>query len=149
MNESEMQHEMILVRDLYRRVTYKPGTIIEVFLVQGPSHQIYGVTVRISLLATNVNESGTHYENVRNRYHRTLMEETPVAMWRENVPFRITKTFLIPFELTKLPEDILVESLMNQIHDMETHEMHEWFKLDGVNVREPHPELKTQDSITE
>lgn len=40
-------------------------------------------------------------------------------------------------------EEIMRVMLFPAIRDLELHEMHEWLKIDGKHVKDPHPELKS------
>ncbi len=53
------------------------------------------------------------------------------------------------FELARMSEKEALRIIERFLHNMETHELREFFKVDGICVTDPHPELKHQDRLRE
>ena len=43
---------------------------------------------------------------------------------------------------TTMPDNIVIEMIRSMFNEMDRHEWDEWLALDGVQVRDPHPEYK-------
>jgi hypothetical protein len=52
----------------------------------------------------------------------------------------VMRSHIHPRELAGMTEESLVQYLRHQIAVAEQHEADEWFRLDGVQIRNPHPE---------
>lgn len=127
--EEAMSDNIKLAKELLSKITYKPGWKIEF-----------------------VDE----YELKRTgRWHpwgsTCLLRIT--AVWPDVTdPNGRPKPFSIEFQMTLLLYDELnerhfIEWIANRIRHVEEHEFQEWFKVDGSNVFDPHPEQKEADAL--
>lgn len=110
------------VQGILKHVTYKPGWKIEAVRMDSYAPSAYGygwnrVYLRVSMNTTDI---GNGKSVLINRFNS-----------------------LMDYDIEHLGDDQIIKYFIHRaIWEMEEHEYHEWFKLDGVCVFDPHPELK-------
>lgn len=109
------------IQAILDRMTYKPGWKIT---ISRPTDSIHNFWEPITLYA---------------RYPTTdvLTGETIMLSFVRSIDVDSAE---------KYPEDKLINLIAYFIKSFEMHEFDEWFKIDGVCVHEPHPELKERAS---
>lgn len=111
------------IRGILSRITYKPGWKIEAMRHEyhEPSAHQFGDWNRVYLrVSVSVKDSDTGHAVMLNRF-----------------------TSLMDIDLEHIDDEQVIRYFIHRaIWQMEEHEYHEWFKVDGVHVFDPHPELK-------
>lgn len=102
---------------LIHRITYKPGFQITAW----HSELQPGINVRFSYLVDDVENPEV---------------KTPLRM-NNLISYKLLESFT---------EEDAIEHMDMLLARIEQHERNEWFKVDGVCVTEPHPELKYKNS---
>lgn len=110
------------IQDILDRMTYKPGWKITISRPEDCGVQNYWEPI-------------------------TLHARYPTIDITTGKPITLSLVRSIPLESAEtVPEDALIDLIGYIIKNFEMHEFDEWFKIDGVCVRDPHPELKVRAS---
>ena len=110
-----------IVKAIVSRIDYKPDFKIDVY-------GTYDVSIRV-IFKRPVPDSNNPSQVAPQIFSRDYTPELVLSM--------------------KDPYEYILRDLIHSIQQMEMHEMDEWLRVDGVRVREPHPELDTQKAICE
>jgi hypothetical protein len=117
------------LRKLVARITYKPGTIIEVH------RSNFGVTIVVFLDTFDSEKSKLKCVRAKKEQWETkaeYVERTCVSLGRE----------FSRRTLRDLTEQQILAQIENLLLEIERHEIAEWLRVDGMPVQEPHPEIK-------
>lgn len=110
------------VQDILKRVTYKPGWSVEAMRIDYSEPSVY-----------------------KHDWNRVYLRVTVRTKSIENGDMVLINGFnsLMDIDIAPLNDEQIIEYFIHRaIWEMEEHEYHEWFKLDGICVFDPHPELK-------
>jgi hypothetical protein len=104
------------VRDAFAKITYKPGWVFDV--QADPSFE---VMIVVNFPVRDITKEG--YPETTLQFRRSF------SVWCiSGLSF----------------DSLLSHVVMGTIRQIEEHEFQEWFKVDGVCIYDPHPELKKE-----
>lgn len=108
--EAPKEYPFARLQRILKDITYKPGSTLNASV-----HECGLVTVVHTREVPSVDNP---------RYSTTICLSRQIGLW----------------ELDNMPDDVIVDSFIRHILvEVETHEINEWFKYKGKNVRDPHP----------
>lgn len=111
-----MTDQLERVRSLLKKVTYKPGWEITADWDGYPYGRIDPFTI---LLKVACPQPDTVTGEMTTIHHQMAASVFTIEHMKDG--------------------DILSYLVARSIHQMEMHEMDEWFKFDGIHVKDPHP----------